>query len=402
MNNRIVKIDRKTLYEEVWEIPTSQLAQKYGISDVALSKICKKLNVPKPPRGYWARKSVGQHVRREKLPKLRAGQPFEHRLELRSGSSNSIEEDAEELSSESKKIISKTKTIVPIRVSKALRSPHPLVQQAAEVLELSRPNDTGIIEPSSKNCLDVCVSKDCLRRALRIMDALIKAVLNMDFEVFISDGSTKVRISNTDLSFRISEETKTKKVEPKGVDLNGYYRFGHSRYDQKHVPSGKLCLTVHSERYFWGDSMRRNWRDTKHKRLEDNLESFVKGLIKLAVEKNEHQRREEEKERQRFEMLKKREEEARRRAELERRIKHEQQKISQLIQDAENWDKSKLIREFVATVERDYFSGNQTYEVQGDFDSWLKWAKDQADQLDPLTPSPPSIFDENSDPSNDG
>ena len=71
MNNRIVKIDRKKLYEEVWEIPTSQLAKKYGISDVALSKICKKLNVPKPPRGYWARKAVWQQVHREKLPKLR-------------------------------------------------------------------------------------------------------------------------------------------------------------------------------------------------------------------------------------------------------------------------------------------------------------------------------------------
>ena len=71
MNNRIVKIDRENLYEEVWEIPTSQLTKKYCISDVALSKICKKLNVPKPQRGYWARKSASQQVHRQKLPKLK-------------------------------------------------------------------------------------------------------------------------------------------------------------------------------------------------------------------------------------------------------------------------------------------------------------------------------------------
>ena len=401
MNNRIVKIDRKKLYEEVWEIPTSQLAKKYGISDVALSKVCKKLNIPKPPRGYWARKNVGQQVRRQQLAKLRTGQPFEHRLELRSGSPNLNEENADDLSPESKKIISKAKTLVPIHVSKALRDPHPLVQQAAEVLELSRPDDAGIIKPSSKNCLNICVSKDSLRRSLRIMDALIKALLNLDFEVFLPDGSTRISIFNTELSFGISEETMMKKVEPKDVDLNGYYRFGHSRYDQKRVPSGKLCLTVHSVRYFWGDNMRQNWRDTKHKRLEENLESFVKGLIKFAIQKNEHQRRKEETERKKLEMLKKREEEARRREELERRIKHEQQKISQLIEDAENWDKSKLIREFVATVEREHFSGNQAYEVQGDFDLWLKWTKEQADRLDPLTPSSPSILNENSDLSDD-
>ena len=139
MNNRFVKIDRKTLYEEIWKIPTAQLAKKYGITDVALSKICKKLNIPKPPRGYWARKSAGQQVGRQKLPKLRSGQPFEHHLEIRSGLTNSSEEKENDISSESKKIISKTKTLVPIHVSKALRNPHPLIQQAAEVLELSRP-----------------------------------------------------------------------------------------------------------------------------------------------------------------------------------------------------------------------------------------------------------------------
>ena len=401
MNNRFVKIDRKTLYEEIWKIPTAQLAKKYGISDVALSKICKKLNIPKPPRGYWARKSAGQQVHRQKLPKLRSGQPFEHHFEIRSGLLNSSEEKENDISPESKKIISKTKTLVPIHVSKALRNPHPLIQQAAEVLALSRPDDIGIVKPSSKNCLNICVSKDCLRRALRILDALIKALLNMDFGVFLLDGSTRVRIFNTELSFGISEETITKKVEPKDMDLNGYYEFGHSRYDRKRVPSGNLCLTVKDSRYFWGKSMQRNWRDTKHKRLEENLDGFVKGLLKLAVEKTERQRQEQEEERQRIEMLKKREKEARRRAELERLIKNEQQKISQLIQDAENWDKSKVIREFIAAVKKEHFSGNQVYDVQEDFDSWLKWAKEQADRLDPLTPSPPSVLDENPDLSYD-
>jgi hypothetical protein len=404
MNNRFhrfFKIDREKLYEEIWKIPTAQLAKKYDITDVALSKICKKLNVPKPPRGYWARISAGQQVGRQKLPKLRSGQPSEHHLEIRSGLINSSEEKENDISPESKKIISKTKTLVLIHVSKALRNPHPLIQQASEHLELSRPNDIGIIKPSSKNCLDICVSKDCLRRALRIMDALIKILLNMDFEVFLSEGSTWVRIFNTELSFGISEETIIKKVEPKDMDLNGYYEFGHSRYDQKRVPSGNLCLLVHDSRYFWGKSMQRNWRDTKHKRLEDNLDGFVKGLLKLAVEKTERQRREQEEERQRIEMLKKREEEARRRAELERQIKNEQQKISQLIQDAEDWGKSKVIREFIAAVKKERFSGNQVYEVQEDFDSWLRWAKEQADRLDPLTPNPPSVLDENPDLSDD-
>ena len=48
-------ITREQLYQQVWSTPCSKLAAGYGISDVALAKICKKLNVPRPGLGYWAR-----------------------------------------------------------------------------------------------------------------------------------------------------------------------------------------------------------------------------------------------------------------------------------------------------------------------------------------------------------
>lgn len=60
--------DRERLYGEVWSEPAQTVARKYGISDVALSKVCKQLHVPKPPRGYWAKKNAGRPVQRR--PKL--------------------------------------------------------------------------------------------------------------------------------------------------------------------------------------------------------------------------------------------------------------------------------------------------------------------------------------------
>lgn len=47
--------DKETLEKLVWEYPTNQLAKKFGVSDVAVAKWCKKLGVGKPPRGYWAK-----------------------------------------------------------------------------------------------------------------------------------------------------------------------------------------------------------------------------------------------------------------------------------------------------------------------------------------------------------
>ena len=56
--NRIIR--RKELYEKIWKVPASELAAQYGLSDVGLSKICKKLKVPKPPRGYWTKLQFGK------------------------------------------------------------------------------------------------------------------------------------------------------------------------------------------------------------------------------------------------------------------------------------------------------------------------------------------------------
>ena len=51
MGYRTIKWNRQQLYEAVWQKPAVQLAKEYGISDVALAKICKRLKVPKPGLG---------------------------------------------------------------------------------------------------------------------------------------------------------------------------------------------------------------------------------------------------------------------------------------------------------------------------------------------------------------
>lgn len=47
--------NRVELYNEVWNQPLVKLARKYGISDVALGKACRKLRIPHPGRGDWQR-----------------------------------------------------------------------------------------------------------------------------------------------------------------------------------------------------------------------------------------------------------------------------------------------------------------------------------------------------------
>ena len=49
------KLSREELFALVWEKPTGEVAKDLGVSDTAIAKLCERLQVPKPPCGYWAR-----------------------------------------------------------------------------------------------------------------------------------------------------------------------------------------------------------------------------------------------------------------------------------------------------------------------------------------------------------
>jgi hypothetical protein len=64
-------LSRQELYELVWSKPVTEVAKEIGLSDVAVAKRCRQVQVPVPPRGYWARVTAGQTPRRIPLPKYR-------------------------------------------------------------------------------------------------------------------------------------------------------------------------------------------------------------------------------------------------------------------------------------------------------------------------------------------
>lgn len=81
MTRKTIVITRADLYAQVWAEPAIVVGERYGISGAGLAKICKRLRVPVPTRGYWARKQAGHSVRVEPLPAPIRGQEVEHRFE---------------------------------------------------------------------------------------------------------------------------------------------------------------------------------------------------------------------------------------------------------------------------------------------------------------------------------
>jgi hypothetical protein len=67
-------ITRTELHALVWSEPRSKLAGVWGISDVAIGKLCVKECIPAPPPGYWAKRAAGGRVSTTPLPMRLPGQ----------------------------------------------------------------------------------------------------------------------------------------------------------------------------------------------------------------------------------------------------------------------------------------------------------------------------------------
>lgn len=135
-------VTRKDLYELVWSEPMRRLATRYGISDVGLAKICRKHDIPRPPRGYWAKKEFGKAPPQAKLPnpsddcKILLRDPEECRI-----SSPALRDVVEQKKAEEEKREAK------IEVAESLRGAHSLVSQANQELQVAETDENRLIVP---------------------------------------------------------------------------------------------------------------------------------------------------------------------------------------------------------------------------------------------------------------
>ena len=68
---------RCQLYDLVWAEPIRDIAKRVGISDVGLAKLCRRHDIPLPPRGHWAKTAAGKRTHRPELPRRGLGMPDE-------------------------------------------------------------------------------------------------------------------------------------------------------------------------------------------------------------------------------------------------------------------------------------------------------------------------------------
>jgi hypothetical protein len=376
---RDISLTREELYEQVWTTPMSRLARQYGMTDVGLAKICRKHKIPRPPRGYWAKLRNGQSPRKARLPHPDDDTTI-NLNEYPEGEVQDFDEVARHKHVE-----------FEVQVRDNLRGAHALVSQTNEALGAARVNEHGLIVPPEKLPLAVKVSKASLRRALLIIDALLKAFEKRGYRVI---AGPKVELDGIQVGFSVEELLETKSEQSEEHDLSGSYTFGHSRFDKKWVPSGRLQLRLEGGGEYWARGSRHSWSDGQKSMLEQRLKKVLPAMLAYVELKKEHEaelkRRADE---QRAEELR-REREAKLRAEKRKEYRAELVRFRQLTRQVKSWRLSHELRVFIETATQDHIQKHGSVESGSKFAEWLEWASCQADRLDPLCESRPSILDE--------
>ena len=70
-----MSVTREKLYDEIWTEPITKVSKRHGVSDSYLIRILKNLNIPRPPRGYWAM-VAGNRATKLPLPPAKQGDPI--------------------------------------------------------------------------------------------------------------------------------------------------------------------------------------------------------------------------------------------------------------------------------------------------------------------------------------
>lgn len=373
-----VTLHRSDLYEQVWETPMIRLASQYGISDKGLAKICKKLNVPVPPRGYWATIKSGIKLNKPKLPRIKEGSPETHTLSTYTHGvrfSNKLEG----VSDAAAELITLILEGAPIKVMSRLSSPHPLVEKTQKNMEKKKPKDHPLISPSRQGLLNISVSPQSLSRTLRIMDSLLKTFQVYGFKigkdqekhsgVYVHVLGEKISFS-TDEKLRRIDHVPTKKEKE---EQKKYSWMTWPQYD--FVPSGSLNLKINES--YWASGLQKKWTDGKLKSLEDKLPSFIIGMIKVAdrigkerIERAERERRwQEERER----------EETERKRQLA-----EEKRLQDLERQAILWTKSQQLYQYIHAVKDRANKKSYNEDTQAMVEEWIEWAIKHAENLDPI------------------
>ena len=360
---------REVLYREVWQFPVTEVAKKYAVSDVAIHKICKSLNIPTPPRGYWEKLRAGKQVEVLPLP------PSDGKV-VKTGVQN--ENVYTQSTSESLAYMSEEDRSTLLAVASQIRLPAEKERQHPKVAAYRKqlPNLMKV-KTTKTPYLSDSVAEETRPRVFRIIDTLIKAAeplgISMDDELrfYVGQDAIHLRFSEatTEVPHELTKEEKMAKLQ---------YEDDMKRRGWGSKPNIRKYDYIYNGTISVGVGEKRRFRDSKSALLEQRLGEILIAIF-VAIHDAKLAREEcEEKERRRLE-------EEQRKKDYQKRYNEEVARTLALENQADDYAMACKIRALIAAVQ-------SREEISESMQQWLSWAKAKADWYDPTISAEDEFF----------
>lgn len=376
---------RQQLYDLVWTSPITSVARTFGVSDVALSKVCRKAGIPIPPRGYWARLKAKRHVLVAPLPQRGFGVSDSIRIGDRYGNCGSrLDLDAElpappSFSETAEIVIARARVAVArINFPKTLSNPHSLIEKALKEDELRREKMLSDQFYWKKPIFDTAEAK----RKLKILNAIFYVMERVGTKPYFNTTesiNTGVIVGNSRISFEIEAINQKQQTNSNSKESRARTRLRLKILHRGEIREDQMI-----------------WQDEEDVTLENQARKIAAGLLVagefhyraqanhsynwLVERKAEH----EEEKRRELERLD--------REKLERQLQLERKTCRQLITDVLGWRRADEIRAFVEAVNsREEL--NLSLAAKEKLAQWSVWALAEADRLDPMKRSSENLVD---------
>lgn len=364
--------DRETLYKEVWAAPVTEVAKKYKVSDVAIHKVCKSLEIPTPPQGYWAKLRAGKPVVKTPLPK---STKTTKKTGVQTGYTPPAETNQNVL-----EFLGDEERAVVMAVASQILLPDENERMHSKIIahrkviaewkKQEKRNANDRWRPRNAPApplLANTISDTSIPRACRIIDALIKAMeplgckLTANLAFVIHDETVSISFSESQNKVdHIPTKEENRRLLEYEEERRKYSYASKPqirKYDYQY--NGRLCLTINNHKSF---------RDCKTYQLEDRLGDMMLELYAAAEVLRQQRLAREEAER-------KRQEEERRKEERRKRYNTEVDRTLALANIAEDYDTACKIRRYISAYEAAH--------PDEDISEWLEWANAKADWYDP-------------------
>lgn len=165
-----------------------KVAARFGVSSSYMARVCTRLNVPRPERGYWAKLEVGKAPEKKRLPDA---QPGDELVWSRDGEKSTVRRALP--------VAPKSAPKIRLAIDKLATKEHPLVKGAKTLFASGRLSyDIGYLKPAKRLLVDLAVSSGALDKALLFANQLFMALEAKGYRVVFAPLSEHFRREEVD------------------------------------------------------------------------------------------------------------------------------------------------------------------------------------------------------------